>query len=111
MNKNLYLVFQFEVKACDNGSPSLCAINNAQVSVFVMRNDNEPYWVNLPNITSINENLPAGSAIFTLLARDNDTTVSTALLPLNCHIFYYWIIGLEKSSLTLNNSFDGVRLL
>ena len=69
-------VFQFEVVACDNGVPKLCALSNAQVSVFVMRNDNEPYWVNLPNTTSINENQPVGSSIFSMLARDDDTTVS-----------------------------------
>ena len=106
MNKNLYLVFQFEVVACDNGSPSLCAINNAQVSVFVMRNDNEPYWVNLPNTTSINENLPAGSSIFTLLARDDDTTVSNCTATIK--LPYILLFGLEKSFLTLNNIFDGV---
>ena len=67
--------FQFEVEARDGGSPSRSSLQNARVTVIVVRNDNPPYFVNLPYEVRINETVDTTLPFFRVLARDNDTTV------------------------------------
>ena len=67
-------LFQFEVVATDGGKPQRSADLNAIVSVTVLRNDHGPYFINIPTAVDIDET--DTTVFYTVIARDNDTTVS-----------------------------------
>ena len=77
--KGLFLFFQFEVVAADKGSPSQStdfpSNNNARVSLTILRNDYGPYFINLPNTTTIIESISTSIPFFRVVADDDDTTV------------------------------------
>ena len=53
------------------------ATQSATVTVVVIRNENTPYFINEPYSRLIQENLPTGTSIYQVTARDNDDAVST----------------------------------
>lgn len=65
---------QFNITVVDGGSrqssmPLTCTFT-------VTRNDNTPYFVNLPATYEINSTLSVGQVFFTAQGRDNDPPVS-----------------------------------
>ena len=53
------------------------AAQSATVTVVVIRNENTPFFINEPYSRLIQENLPTGTSIYQVTARDNDAAVST----------------------------------
>lgn len=52
------------------------AAQSATVTINVIRNQNTPYFINEPYTRLIQENLPTGTSIYQVTARDNDSPVS-----------------------------------
>lgn len=52
------------------------AAQSATVTINVIRNQNTPYFINEPYSRLIQENLPTGTSIYQVTARDNDSPVS-----------------------------------
>lgn len=55
------------------------AAQSATVTINVVRNQNTPFFVNEPYSRLIQENLPTGTSIYQVTARDADATVSLFL--------------------------------
>ncbi|KAJ8922560.1 hypothetical protein NQ315_007590 [Exocentrus adspersus] len=63
--------YNFVIRACDKGVPSLCTLNTFLV-VLQDENDNEPKFPVLEYLEFVGENEPVGTAIFTAHATDLD---------------------------------------
>lgn len=75
---------RLSVTATDNGIPNRSSTFNAIVTINIIRNENDPFFVNTPYITTIPETTTLGSLVLTVTARDNDNIVSILFLWLVC---------------------------
>jgi len=66
------------VTATDDGLPNRSSTINARVTINIIRNENDPFFVNTPYVTTIPETTGLGNVVITVTARDNDNFVSTA---------------------------------
>lgn len=64
------------VQATDDGIPQRLATFNAQVTIDIIRNENNPFFISTPYETTIPEDRQLGSLVLTVTARDNDNNVS-----------------------------------
>ena len=65
------------VTATDDGLPNRSSTINARVTINIIRNENDPFFVNTPYVTTIPETTGLGNVVITVTARDNDNFVST----------------------------------
>lgn len=63
--------------ATDNGLPNLSSNINARFTLTIIRNENDPFFVNTPYVTTIPETTALGTVVITVTARDNDDLVCT----------------------------------
>ena len=68
--------YTFIVVARDGGSPQQVSIQNAQVTINVIRNLNPPVFQNLPYETTVPFFVNNGVEVYNVLATDIDTVVS-----------------------------------
>ena len=68
------------VRAFDLGSPQRFGVNQATVTINVIRNQNCPIFDNLPNVITIPRNQGLNTRIFDVNATDADPAVSTVFL-------------------------------
>lgn len=68
------------ISATDDGLPNLSATFNARVVINIVRNENDPFFVNTPYVTTIPETTALGTVVITVTARDNDNLVRSGLL-------------------------------
>ena len=64
------------VRATDDGIPPRSSSLNARVTINIIRNENDPFFVNTPYVTTISETTVIGTRVITVTARDNDNLVS-----------------------------------
>ncbi|KAL5018742.1 hypothetical protein ScPMuIL_004464 [Solemya velum] len=64
--------FTTSVSLRDDGKPSRFAVSEASVTVNIIRNDNTPYFLNIPYFKNVDQTLNQGVSILTATARDND---------------------------------------
>ena len=64
-----------QVSAHDLGSPSLKSFVSAVVRIDVDRNQNAPLFENEPYSTTVNFNVPPGTSVYLVQAKDDDQTV------------------------------------
>jgi hypothetical protein len=65
------------VRATDDGIPPRTSNFNARVTLTIIRNENDPFFVNTPYETTIPETTQLGTNVLTVTARDNDNLVSS----------------------------------
>uniref|UniRef100_A0A6P7F7B9 Protein dachsous n=1 Tax=Diabrotica virgifera virgifera TaxID=50390 RepID=A0A6P7F7B9_DIAVI len=63
--------YNFVIRACDKGVPSLCSLNTFQITLQD-ENDNEPKFPVSEYYEFVGENEPVGTAVFTVHATDAD---------------------------------------
>lgn len=67
---------ELTISTTDNGIPPRSSNINARVTIIIVRNENDPFFLNTPYITTIPETESPGSVVITVTARDNDNVVS-----------------------------------
>lgn len=70
------------------------AAQSATVTINVIRNQNTPYFINEPYSRLIQENLPTGTSIYQVTARDNDSPVSFY------SIYTFFLETIDKKKIT-----------
>ena len=70
----------FPVRARDLGTPQLRAEREAQVHIRILRNDRTPQFRNEPYSRTIQRTAAKGTDVVTVLAEDEDTTVTSTQL-------------------------------
>ena len=68
---------EMDIQGTDNGFPPRSATTIARVTINIFRNQNDPFFVATPYVTTIPETTVVGSNVLTVSARDQDDFVST----------------------------------
>lgn len=63
---------QMTFTVTDNGIPARSSNTPAIVSIQILRNQFDPFFINTPYLTSIQENVPIGTSVLTVTASDQD---------------------------------------
>ena len=71
--------FQMRAQAYDLGTPQLTG-SEVNVTVFVTRNNNPPFFINAPYIATLDETANFGTFVYDTSAADSDTVVGTSVL-------------------------------
>ncbi|WAQ96421.1 FAT4-like protein [Mya arenaria] len=72
------------VRATDDGIPPRSSAVNAQVRINIIRNENDPAFINTPYIRTISETTSVGTSILTVTATDQDNVVNNNLVHCTC---------------------------
>lgn len=67
-------------QAYDLGNPQLTGAE-VNITVFVVGNDNPPFFINSPYFRTLDETESVGTLVYDTSANDLDTLVSQALRP------------------------------
>ena len=88
--------YELFVTAVDEGIPQRTSTIEATVRINVIRNENDPVFVDTPYAVSIPESQAIGSTIFTVTVFDADTTVSSFLRYCVKDCYEYFSLKLES---------------
>lgn len=91
-NMCIILFWQLIVRLSDGAGR--VAAQSATVTINVIRNQNTPYFINEPYSRLIQENLPTGTSIYQVTARDNDSPVSFY------SIYTFFLETIDKKKIT-----------
>jgi len=64
-----------QVRATDDGIPAKQSTRDATVRINIIRNENDPYFINTPYETTVQETDSVGTSVITVTARDDDNLV------------------------------------
>ena len=87
----LLQLFQMKAQAYDLGTPQLTG-SEVNVTVFVTRNNNPPFFINAPYIATVDETANFGTFVYDSSAADSDNVVSSFIL----YSYEYLIIENEQ---------------
>jgi len=77
-------LYQMSVRAYDLGTPQLTSIQQASITIIVLRNANCPVFSNLPRSINISQSQSTLNSIYDINATDADVDVG---VPLCFYIF------------------------
>ena len=69
-------VVEMDVRATDDGIPPRTSQGIARITINIFRNENDPFFVTTPYVTTIPETTEIGTNVITVSARDTDDLVS-----------------------------------
>ena len=73
-------MLQMKGQAYDLGTPQSLTGSEVNITVFVTRNNNPPFFVNAPYLAVLDETTTSGTFVYDTSATDQDIIVSTEVL-------------------------------